>query len=332
MPEQIKKIPAFIISGFLGSGKTTVLLRLLKELKSKGKSVGVVLNELGEVNVEKDLFAGEKLIEMLNGCICCTIQTDLQEELLQFINAEQNIDVILIEGTGVANPTEIIEALTHPNIIDRVEIQSVITLIDASRFLEYQSIFSSSKEIRKVLKEQLGSCSLLVVNKVDLVDQQKLKKVQSKISENIKMGVEIVETTFGEVDLDTLLKPRMKTVHVEAKSSCSCENCGCHKKEEEEHHHHEHNHGFQALKIDNVPTLDRISLEKWLQKLPDHVIRAKGIIQFTESPRKFQFQYASGQLRLEKVNDPTEKTCLIIIGYGMDIDLTRQTFEQSVLV
>ncbi|WP_096201067.1 CobW family GTP-binding protein [Bacillus sp. FJAT-45350] len=335
----ISKIPVYLITGFLGSGKTTVLTDIVKYYKQKGLNAGVVLNELGEVNVEKDLFQDDApMIELLNGCICCTIQDDLTNELDQFIQMykrdNNQLDVLLIEGTGVANPAEVIEALTHPQLINDVEIKSVISLIDASRFLEYQSIFSSSKDIRTVLKQQVTNSTLTILNKVDLVDQNKLKKVKKKITE-ISNSAELVEASYGKAGIDVLLKERMKTtsMHLKEEYKHSC----CDGPEHEQHegcshkHEHDHPHLFQAIKFDGISVIDRIMLEKWLKQLPDTVVRAKGIVQLTETPRPFQFQYASGQLHLSKIQqDKKIDPCIIIIGHGLEVEKLRESFEESV--
>src|SRR3954469_4555658 len=138
----MKKIPVYMISGFLGSGKTTVLLNMVKECERNNKRPGIILNELGEVNVESYLFKNQHVKELLNGCICCTIQDDLKETLNQFIEEikRNNIDVLFIEGTGVANPLEIEEALISPEYLDCFELNSSISLVDVSHYLECQSI------------------------------------------------------------------------------------------------------------------------------------------------------------------------------------------------
>lgn len=156
---QNKKIPVYILTGFLGSGKTTLLRRLLEMCDNRGWNPGVILNELGEINVEKDLFEHKHMLELLNGCICCTIKDGLTRELSHFLKStdgqQQKLDMLFIEGTGVANPLEIVEALTHPSLMDYVEIKSIISIVDASKYLNYQSRFASTKEIREILRAQI---------------------------------------------------------------------------------------------------------------------------------------------------------------------------------
>lgn len=154
--ENNTKIPVYVISGFLGSGKTTVLLNMLESCKEKGQQTGIILNELGEENVEGHLFEDKKVFELLNGCICCTLQEDLKETLDNLVTemVDHPLDVLFIEGTGVANPLEIQEALLSKPYSDQFEIMSIITVLDASHYLEYQSVFSSSAEVRKLCRSK----------------------------------------------------------------------------------------------------------------------------------------------------------------------------------
>jgi G3E family GTPase len=333
------RIPIYILTGFLGSGKTTLLLRLLEACKSQNINPGLVLNELGEVNVESGLFENQQMIELLNGCICCNIQEDLTKELSQFIQgmageAKEKIDLLLIEGTGVANPLEIVEALTHHSLVDHIEVKSIISLVDASRFLDYQSMFSSSKEIRTILKDQIIHSSLILLNKVDLLPSKKLEKVRTKMDQINTNKVEIIETVFGEVDIEAILQARMNTfslsmgqnkhdqhVHEDGHSHE-------HKHENEHHHHHYHSHHlFQTLKIDDLPKLDRVKLEKWFNSLPESVLRAKGIIQLRETPGWYQFQFSSNQLILNRGANPEIDACIIIIGFNLPIEDIRESFR-----
>lgn len=322
------KIPIYILTGFLGSGKTTLLLRLLEECKAKNIYPGLVLNEVGEVNVESGLFENQQMIELLNGCICCNIQEDLTRELSLFIHSMndegvQKIDLLFIEGTGIANPIEIVEALTHPTLIDRIEVKSIISLVDASRFLDYESIFSSSKEIRSILKDQIRHSSLILLNKIDLISSAKLEKVRKKLDRLSDKKIEILETSFGEVDMDVLLQSRMDTLSLSVEQETHDQHVHDH---EDDYLHHSH-HLFQTVKIDQVPELDRVKLDKWFASLPKNVLRAKGIIQLTETPGYFQFQFSSNQLSLYRVNQPGMEACIIIIGFNLPLEEIRDSFR-----
>lgn len=323
----LKRVPAYIITGFLGSGKTTVLLHLLNYCKEKSLKPAIVLNEIGDTNVEKNLFNDENMLEMLNGCICCSIQEDFTKELhsfLESLNKAEKPDLLIIEGTGIANPLEIVDALTHPLLIDAVELYSVINLIDASKYLEYRSIFSSSKEVRDVLKSQIETSTLILLNKVDLINDKMIKKVNRKVEEGKRNDTPILTTSYGQVEPELLLKKRIDIYRSTDKESLKC---GCSSNHTCSTHEKENNHSFQAIKIELKNSIDRLELEAWLKQLPKTIVRSKGIVTLTETVGLFQFQYASNQLHLNRIK--TEKAispCIILIGINMDRNQIETSF------
>ncbi|MBM7621439.1 G3E family GTPase [Bacillus tianshenii] len=308
------KVPVYVISGFLGSGKTTVLLHMISHFRNIGKNPGIILNELGDENVENHLFEGQQVVELLNGCICCTIQDDLKTTLKGYINEE--VDVLLIEGTGVANPLEIKDVLLDPLYLEHFELQSMISLVDASHYLEYQSFFNSSKEIRALLKEQVTSANILVLNKIDLVSEKELNKVEAKLADELDDHVPIYRTSFGEVPLELMLEKRF---HVREVS---------HSHSTHELHHHHHHH-IEATKLRVESPVKKDVLEKQLKKLSKHVIRAKGIIQLADDSRYFEFQYAAGQLRLNMIEKPDGLSpAVVLIGDKLEQDKVERFYKE----
>lgn len=333
-----KTVPAYIITGFLGSGKTTVLQKILIYCKENKLKPAIILNEIGETNVEADLFADDSVLEMLNGCICCSIQADFTKELQSFLGslAKNEIpDILLIEGTGVANPLEIVDALTDPQLIDIVDLYSVINLIDASKYLEFQSIFSSNKEVRDVLKSQITTSSYIILNKLDLINDKLVEKVRKKVGGLKRSDTAVVETIYGKVNIEQLLERRI-SIHrassglqlLKSNQSGLTDNHTC---EEEEHDHgHNHNHTFQALKIEVDHPIDRVQFEKWLRTLPKTLVRGKGIIALTETVGLFQFQYSSDMLTIERLKTATTvKPCLILIGVDLDRAKIEGAFHEQ---
>lgn len=129
-------VPVYILSGFLGSGKTTLLQRLLEHWKDQGLRPAVVMNELGEVNLDGLLVEQTvPMAELLGGCICCSIRGDLSTELTTLIKKESP-DVVVIEATGAANPLEIVDGVTETSLYQKVELKSLITVVDAAHLLE----------------------------------------------------------------------------------------------------------------------------------------------------------------------------------------------------
>ncbi|WP_166462458.1 CobW family GTP-binding protein [Psychrobacillus vulpis] len=317
-----QKIPVYVLSGFLGSGKTTILLNMLEHCKNKGQQPGIILNELGEENVEGHLFKDEKVVELLNGCICCTIQDDLKETMDELI-AEMDkspIDILFIEGTGVANPLEIQEALLSKPYIDQFEIMSIITVLDASQYLEYQSVFSSSAEVRKLMKEQMVCGSLLLLNKTDLIRQDQLDKVILKITKIVGPEKEIVKCVYGRIGTEKLFERKFQSISVNQQRSNI-----------DYHHHHS---TVQAIKVEDFPALPQKTFEKWLNQLPNNVLRGKGFVKFEKSHQLYSFQYASKKANFTPVPaNLNKKPIIILIGMGINNEQInyhyKQLFEQK---
>ncbi|MFZ3589322.1 CobW family GTP-binding protein [Bacillus sp. DJP31] len=324
------KIPVYVLNGFLGSGKTTVLINILSYCKEKELKAGVILNELGETNVEGHLLGSEQIVELLNGCICCTIQEDLKSTLDDFIRnqKESPVDLLIIEGTGVANPLELIEALTDQIYVNSFELQSIIGMVDASQYLDYQSIFTSSKEVRKLLQDQIQYSTLLLVNKTDLLSTSKLEKVEKQIRKSITNDIPIIHTAFAKVDREELFKKRFFMIDQGHKH---CDHN--HEHGESCDHHHHHNHAMiKAIKLDQLPVLDRISLEKWYKNLPKEIIRSKGIVQLEGTSGFFDFQFASRRLTLTQLAEsPKVDPSIVIIGADFDEEKIMDSFSKTFL-
>lgn len=299
---------------------------MLKECERNNQRSAIILNELGDVNVENSLFEGKNVQELLNGCICCTMQEDLKETLVQFIieNEKENIDVLFIEGTGVANPLEIEETLISPNFLDFFELCSMISVVDASGYIEYQSIFSSTSEVRKLLKEQISSSTIVLLNKTDLMEEKSISKIEKKLKETIKDNVPVYRTKFGEGPLKELFLKRYH-VHVaqEEIESKPLGNCS--------HSQHKHHHStINAIRIDKLPYMNKIQLEKWLKKLPKTVLRGKGIVKLEDCVELYHFQFSSGNMILEKVkNSSRSQPTIILIGDCLNVEEIHLHFSNT---
>ncbi|MFJ8065658.1 CobW family GTP-binding protein [Psychrobacillus sp. NPDC096426] len=303
------KIPVYILSGFLGSGKTTVLIKMLEHCKEKGQNPGIILNELGQENVEGHLFEDRKVVELLDGCICCTIQDDLKETMNNLVAEMDNnpLEVLFIEGTGVANPLEIQEILLSVPYVDQFEIMSIISVLDASHFREYQSIFASSSEVRKLIKEQITCGSLLLLNKTDLIGPEELEKVIRKIIQIGGDETNIIQCKFGQIDNDILFEKRFQSFVLNPQNTDIV-------------HEHGHHHSFiQAIKLEDIPSFPIKSFEKWFKRLPSNVLRGKGYIEIEHTNELLSFQYASNKVTFTKLPTTVHKKPIIIL-IGTDLN------------
>ncbi|HZG72498.1 MAG TPA: GTP-binding protein [Chondromyces sp.] len=314
------KIPVFVLNGFLGSGKTTVLLKMIEQSRKKNKRVAVILNELGTVNVETHLFQNHEVIELLDGCICCTIQDDLRKTLegLLIQHQKEKIDILLIEGTGVAHPLEILEVFSHETLENVFQVESVIGVVDASYFLDYLSIFSSSKEIRSLLKEQVRHSSIILLNKVDRIDDKMLHRIHKKMMSMKRTETPIVQTKYGDIEPKELWKRREDLSLRQTKKNS-------HEINTRSHSHPDTKHGpIKTVKLEPVPEVDKEVLLQWLHHLPKEVIRAKGFIRFTGESHPTHVQYANKRVRFTTVEQSNnDRSVFIFIGK----DLNKEMFE-----
>lgn len=296
----MKKIKVYLINGFLGSGKTTTLLNCMEYFKGKNKKYAIILNELGETNIEKHLFKEESLYELLNGCVCCSIKEDLRSTLdeLTVTLHKENIEIVLLEGTGVANPSEIMETFKEQQYKDTFEIVESICLIDSLHFTEYTSIFSSSKEVRQLQKEQIENGTVLVLNKIDqLSSKLAVEKVEKRIRK-INPGAPLLHSNYGHGVTAYLEKQEGTKIKDQSISR---------------HHHHHH---IKAMKIVQTNPMTKSELRDFLKNNQDKLLRAKGTIKNSDDHSWYHFQYASGLLEWQKVKEylPNRKGEIILIG------------------
>ncbi|MCQ6562629.1 CobW family GTP-binding protein [Paenibacillus mendelii] len=176
-------IPVIVISGFLGSGKTTLLLRLLNGARTNGLRASVLMNEIGAIDVDGRLVSGETASQMLErvteGCLCCTKKSELAHCLERLVLRQP--DVILMELTGVANPEEIVEAMSEPAILGKVALHRIVTVLDAEHATDYNSIFSTDRELVHTLRRQIEAADIVLGNKADLISAKTAAKVEGMV-------------------------------------------------------------------------------------------------------------------------------------------------------
>ena len=270
-----KKIPITLLCGYLGAGKTTLLNRVLTN--QKGYKVAVIVNDIGEVNVDERLISKEanitdtnSIVPLTNGCICCTLKSDMVQGIENLMKTGK-YDYILIEASGVCEPMPIAQAI---ETIEIGKLDNVVGVVDAARlvdeFDEGKSLLKEGideEDIESLLIQQIEFCSTLIVNKRDLVTDEQMKMVRAVINK-IQPEVKVIETTRCEVPVEDIIgtdRFDFETVYASAgwvkeleaheaeeqnehhdDDDEVCEKCGHHHEEGEEcdhDHEHEHEHG-----------------------------------------------------------------------------------------
>jgi G3E family GTPase len=303
-------IDIYILTGFLGSGKTTLLHRMLKEEQHRNRQVAVLMNELGNISVDSAAVPGDiPLKELLNGCICCTIQDQLTHQLLSLCQQYQP-DVIYLECTGVAHPLEVLDTCISPLMTPHVRLCKIITMVDLVRWHYQRSRLSI--RLQKLLEEQIRYSDFLVLNKRDELSLADQKQVVTEIAK-LNPQVTTVQTNYSEFNLNLLFdleKSSASFVHHDVTKA----------------HVYEHLH-VRTFSHEWSHPVSQAALEQWLRQSPDQLYRAKGYIRFREDPGQlYSFQYAYG-MPMFRIEPFPHRAITVFIGEELDVDTLKQELK-----
>ena len=219
---QNKIIPVTLLTGYLGAGKTTLLNHVLNN--QKGYKVAVIVNDIGEVNIDADLIGkggvvnqtDDSLVPLQNGCICCTLKVDLMQQIVELANTGK-FDYILIEASGICEPIPIAQTITAiaedaasyglPQIC---RLDNVVSVVDASRLAtefgcgSYLEKEVEEEDIENLIIQQIEFCNVIVLNKIDEITKEELEQVKTVIRK-LQPKAEIIETNYGKVDVSKIL-------------------------------------------------------------------------------------------------------------------------------
>ncbi|MGD1714464.1 CobW family GTP-binding protein [Dapis sp. BLCC M172] len=361
-------LPVTIITGFLGSGKTTLLNHILQN--QQGVKTAVLVNEFGEIGIDNELIvstdADDTMVELTNGCVCCTINDDLKNAVYQILERQDKIDYMVVETTGLADPLPVALTFLGTELRDMTRLDSIITLVDAANYS--LDLFNS-----QAAHSQIVYSDIILLNKTDLVNEADLDSLEVKIRD-VKKDARIMRTRESQVALPLILSVGLFESdkyfdeieahnhdhdhghdhdhdhehhhHHDHEHDHEHHHHHDHDHDHDHHHHHDHNHehhhhhsdhlendGFTSISFQSNKPFSLKKFQYFLDnQLPANVFRAKGILWFQESSLRHIF-HLSGK-RFSIVDDDqwkeNHKNQLVLIGQNLEHEKLRAQLEDCV--
>ncbi|MDJ0659251.1 MAG: cobalamin biosynthesis protein CobW [Crocosphaera sp.] len=340
------KIPVTVITGFLGAGKTTLVRHLLQN--NENRRIAVLVNEFGEVGIdgellkdcqicEEDTNPNENIIELNNGCLCCTVQEEFYPTMQQLLERRDSLDCMLIETSGLALPKPLVQAFRWPDIRNSATVDGVVTVVDCQALasgtlvgdldaLEAQRQADPNLEhetpIEELFEDQLACADLVLLTKTDLVQATELNRIKTWLSQELRPGVKVVSCHQGQISPDILLG-------FNAAVEDNLDTRPSHHDHEEEH---DHDDDINSVQITLEQAYDPKQLVKTLTKLvqDNEIYRIKGFVHVPNKPMRLvlqgvgdRFDYFYDRPWRE---DETKLTRLVFIGR----ELNQHRIEKSI--
>lgn len=325
---QIKKtVPVAILTGYLGAGKTTLLNRLLNA--DHQMKIAVLVNDFGTINIDTRLVVGVEgeTIKLSNGCICYTIRGDLVTAINNIISTDNPPDYIIIESSGVSDPSQALLTFNRSSLRAKVRIDSIIAVVDAEQFSKL------GEKPQRLLREQVRVSDIVILNKIDLVDKETLQEAHKWVNGIIDKA-RVIEAVRCDIPLKTLIG----NDSYNPQTAFDTSGPGVHAHDVEVFHEHEHNdHSlvFATWSWETEAEVDLTAMRSALDNLPKSIFRAKGILNVREIPDKqIVLQLVGKRVNLtegDDWDDKPRKTSIVVIGDidAVDKSILTQEFENT---
>tara|TARA_B100000989_G_scaffold261515_1_gene212596 strand:- start:51 stop:1148 length:1098 start_codon:yes stop_codon:yes gene_type:complete len=303
------RIPVTVLTGFLGAGKTTLIRNII--MQANGKRLALIVNEFGDIGMDGDMLqecgavscSAEDIIELANGCICCTVADDFLPSIQQLLAQEPKPDHIIIETSGLALPQPLVQAFNWPDIKSQVMLDGVITLVDSPALadgrvahdldaLKAQRAANEELDhespIDELFADQIGAANLIVLSKADMLDEAGLACARASVEQQLKAPTPIIPVSGGAAPMDAILGLDMEA-QAHARSEHSHHHHDHHPQRHDDDHdryhpHHDHGHDeFASHLISVAPVADAEAFQRQIAAIAREfgVLRAKGRVDVT---------------------------------------------------
>ena len=317
-PAAASRLPVTIVTGFLGSGKTTLVNHILAN--QPGLRTGVIVNDLSDVNIDSELIiaAEDSLVELSNGCICCSLNNNFMDAVFRILDRRHRLDYLVVETTGVADPLPVALTFLRTELRDRIRLDSIVTVADAENLALDR--FDGS-----AIRNQLAYGDVILLNKCDLVRIERLAALEAAIAK-VAARARTIRTTHCDVPLALILSvgepqsDRFFANHVRDHGTAPAD------------HDHLVADGFESLSFDSDRPLGVHAFQEFLESLPHNVYRGKGLLWIAESDRRYVFHLVAKRFSLDegRVDGPRTNR-LVLIGRNLDHARLRRELNACVV-
>jgi cobalamin biosynthesis protein CobW len=351
-----QKIPATIVTGFLGSGKTTMIRHMLQN--ADGRRIALIINEFGDLGVDGDILKGcgdetcteDDVMELSNGCICCTVAEDFVPTMEKLLARDNPPDHIVIETSGLALPQPLVRAFNWPAISTRVTVDGVVTMVDGAavsegRFAHNVAAVDAQRKLdenldhetplSELFEDQIACADMIVVNKTDLLGDAASDDLASQLRAQARGGVQVIKTSMGALPVDVLLG---QGIAAEADMAARHEihhHHHDHDDDDDDDHDHHHDHDHDDFESFVVSRSEITNPNAFAQQVADvirahDILRLKGFASVSGKPMRLTIQAVGPRVDtyFDRPMTPEERgtTRLVVIGQS---GLDRLAIEQA---